>query len=100
KIASADIIINTTSVGMTPQENEMPIPSEFIKPHHVVYDIVYTPKETKLLKTAKTVGAKAVYGDKMVFYGAIPQFELFTDHKAPKDIMQKALEDAERKKHA
>ncbi|MBI2430553.1 MAG: shikimate dehydrogenase, partial [Candidatus Levybacteria bacterium] len=46
KIASADIIINTTSVGMTPQENEMPIPSEFIKPHHVVYDIVYTPKET------------------------------------------------------
>lgn len=98
-ITKAEIIVNTTSVGMEPKPDEMPIPNEFIKPHHIVYDIVYTPKETKLLREAKKIGAKVVYGDKMVFYGAIPQFKLFTGVSAPTDVMQKALENAERIKH-
>lgn len=98
-IAKADIIINTTSVGMEPKQDETPIPTEFIQPHHIVYDIVYTPKETKFLREAKRIGAKIVYGDRMVFYGALPQFELFTGVKAPANIMQEALEKAERIKH-
>lgn len=100
-IKKADIIINATSVGMEPDTDAMPIPEHYIQKHHAVYDIVYTPKETKLLKKAKEKGAKIAYGDKMVFYGALPQFELFTNMDAPRDVMEKALEDAtKRRGHA
>lgn len=98
KIQSCDIVINTTSVGMEPQINDSVIPQEFLNSHQVVYDIVYTPKVTQLLKFAKAVGAKVVYGDKMLLYGALPQFELFTGKKAPYDTMAMALENAERSK--
>ncbi|MBI2074560.1 MAG: shikimate dehydrogenase [Candidatus Levybacteria bacterium] len=99
-IIKADIIINTTSVGMEPKQDETPIPVEYLQSHHIVYDIVYVPKETELLKAAKNLGAKVVYGDKMLFYGAIPQFELFTQNKAPIKEMEKALDlEIERKKN-
>jgi len=50
KFSKADIIINTTSVGMEPNEFDSPIPIDFIQPNQVIFDIVYTPKETALLK--------------------------------------------------
>lgn len=90
-LKKTDIIINTTSVGMEPNINQSPIPADFIESHHIVFDIVYTPKETLLLKLAKSKGAKIVFGDDMVLYGAIPQFELFTGVKAPLAAMKQAL---------
>jgi len=50
KFSKAYIIINTTSVGMEPNEFDSPIPIDFIQPNQVIFDIVYTPKETALLK--------------------------------------------------
>ncbi|MBI4078732.1 MAG: shikimate dehydrogenase [Candidatus Levybacteria bacterium] len=94
KIQGADIVINTTSVGMHPLENEIPIPINYLNKQQVVYDIVYTPKETRFLQLAKNQGARVVYGDTMVLYTAIPQFELFTGVKAPTDVMRSALENA------
>lgn len=91
KISGSDIIINTTSVGMEPKENESPISEDYIHKHHVVFDIVYTPRETKLLQLAKKKGATLVYGDKMLLYGAMTQFELFTGQKAPQKVMEDAL---------
>lgn len=96
EIINADIIVNTTSVGMQPYQDKSPIPIDFISSNHIVFDIVYTPKKTKLLAMAESRGAKIVYGDKMVLYGAVPQFELFTGVKAPFEAMEKALLDAER----
>lgn len=93
-IRGSDIIINTTSVGMYPNETESPLPKEFLKQNQVVFDIVYTPKNTKLLQIAKEVGAQVVFGDTMVLNTAFPQFELFTGMKAPIEIMRKTLEDA------
>lgn len=90
KIANSDIIVNTTSVGMKPIDDS-PIPIDCIRPKHIVFDIVYTPRETRLIRLAKKVGATVVYGDKMVLYGGVRQFELFTGKKAPVDIMRKAL---------
>lgn len=90
-IKKADIIINTTSVGMKPDVEHSPIPKEFMRKGQVVYDIVYTPRETKLLRMAKEVGATVVYGDKMMLYGGKRIFELFTGKKAPVGEMRKAL---------
>ena len=90
-IKSADILINATSVGMHPKIDATPIPKKFLHPKLIIFDIVYNPKETKLIKEAKSIGCKVVYGYKMLLYQAITQFELFTQHKAPIEIMEKAL---------
>lgn len=90
-IEKADIIINATSIGMTPQDWDSPIPAKFVKKNQVVFDIVYTPNETKLLQYAKKKKAVIVYGHKMLLYGVAKQFELFTGKKAPIELMEKAL---------
>lgn len=90
-IKQADIVINTTSVGMEPHEGVSPISENIIHKDHVVFDIVYTPRETKLLQLGKKKSATIVHGDKMLLYGAIAQFELFTGQKAPQKVMEDAL---------
>jgi len=91
EISISDVIINATSVGMEPKNDQSPIPSACINSSHTVFDIVYTPYETKLLEFAKGKKAKIVYGYKMVLYGGMKIFEYFTGQKAPRDIMEKAL---------
>jgi shikimate dehydrogenase len=91
-ISQSDIIINTTSVGMHPNDSESPISRDDIESHHVVFDIVYAPRETMLLKAAKEKGATIVYGDRMLLHGVMSQFELFTGEKAPSDIMEAVLQ--------
>ena len=91
EIKDFDIIINTTSVGMKPLENNMPIPAEFITNKQIVFDIVYVPIETKLLKEAKKRGAKVIHGIEMLLHQGLAQFEIFTDCKAPKEIMRRVL---------
>lgn len=58
EINNFDIIINATAVGMKPFEKEMPIDSKYLTKKQIVFDIVYTPFETKLLKEAKKKGGK------------------------------------------
>ncbi len=89
-----DIIINATSVGMTPKENASAIPSVLLRKNVVVFDIVYTPKETKLIQDAKSAGCTIVYGYKMLLYQAVEQFKLFTKKDAPVAIMEQALVNA------
>lgn len=89
-LRSMDVIINTTSVGMQ-NEYELPIPPEAITSQQVVFDIVYIPKETKLLKQAKKVGARVIYGYKMLLHQAVEQFKLFTGIDPDIDIMEKEL---------
>src|SRR3989344_8894265 len=91
EIKDFDIIINTTSVGMKPLENNMPIPAEFITNKQIVFDIVYVPFETKLLKEAKKRGAKIIHGIEMLLHQGTAQFEIYTGHKAPEKAMRKAL---------
>ncbi|MFC1711535.1 shikimate dehydrogenase [Patescibacteria group bacterium] len=90
-IKSADILINATSIGMSPSKNITPVLKEFLHPKLVVFDIVYNPKETRLIKEAKSVGCKIIYGYKMLLYQAVMQFELFTKQKAPVAVMEKKL---------
>ncbi len=85
---SADILINATSVGMSPNVNHSPVPAEMLKPGLSVFDAVYNPLKTKLLTEAENAGALTVSGlDMLVWQGALA-FELWTGVKAPIGIMK------------
>ncbi len=87
----ASILINTTSVGMTPNVNEIPISPELLPRFQVVMDIVYSPIETRLLREASEAGCKTVRGIKMLLYQGIAQFEFWTGETAPILVMEQAL---------
>jgi shikimate dehydrogenase len=91
EVSNFDIIINATSVGMEPLVNETPINPSFLKKNQIVFDIVYNPKETKLLKEAKKKGVKIIYGLEMLLYQGVAQFEIYTGKKAPIEVMRKIL---------
>lgn len=87
----ADILINTTSVGMTPHDQEIPIDPELLSRFAVVMDIVYAPLETRLLREARARGCQTVDGLQMLHYQGAEQFILWTGHRAPHTVMRQAL---------
>jgi shikimate dehydrogenase len=90
-IGSCDLLVNATPVGMHPKVNECPIEDDYIIPGSaVVYDLVYNPLETKLLKLAKKNGAKAVSGIGMLIRQGALAFSLFTEQEAPISLMKEA----------
>ena len=91
EIKEADIIINTTSVGLNPDKNETPIPKEYIHKGQIVYDVVYGKNETQLIKDAKNQGADTISGIEMLLFQGYAQFKLFTNYDAPVDAMKKAI---------
>ena len=86
-----DIIINATPAGMKPNINSSVIPKEFLRKQMVVFDIVYNPLETKLLKDAKAKGCKTINGVEMLLEQAYKSFEIFTGKKAPRNEIRKAV---------
>ncbi|MBU0999786.1 shikimate dehydrogenase [Patescibacteria group bacterium] len=89
KIKDADIIFNATPLGMHPNENKTPIPKELIRKNQIVFDAVYTPSETKLLRDAKSAGAQIISGTEMFIEQGATQFKLFTGKVVPVDVMKK-----------
>ena len=87
----ADIIIHCTPVGMHPKENASLIPAELFRSGQVVFDIVYTPLETKLLADARSRGLKVIYGVEMFINQAVLQFERFTGVDAPVEVMRRVV---------
>lgn len=85
----ADLLVNTTSVGMTPGTNETPIPAALLRPGLVVYDIVYNPAKTRLLDEAERAGAITISGIDMLAYQGAAAFEKWTGHRAPVDVMRR-----------
>jgi len=77
-IKSADILINTTPVGIYPYIDESPIESSFLHPDLFVYDIVYNPLKTKLLKQAESAGARTLGGLWMLVYQGVESFKIWT----------------------
>ncbi len=63
-----DVLVNTTSVGMSPNIDESPLDAQVLVAHLTVYDIVYNPLETRLLREAKNAGARVVDGLGMLIY--------------------------------
>lgn len=90
-IAGADLLVNCTPVGMHPHVGAQPIPSEWLHAGLFVYDQVYNPLETVLLKAAKAAGARAANGIGMlVFQGAL-SFEIWMGQPAPVEVMEAAV---------
>ncbi|MBI4324746.1 MAG: shikimate dehydrogenase [Chloroflexi bacterium] len=87
----ADVIIHCTPIGMHPKEGASLIPRELFRPGQVVFDIVYTPLETKLLSEAKTCGLKVISGVEMFINQAVLQFERFTGVDAPVEVMRRVV---------
>jgi 3-dehydroquinate dehydratase/shikimate dehydrogenase len=82
-----DFIINCTSVGMTPNVDETPVPAHALSPKTVVFDTVYNPPETRLLREAKAAGCRTISGVDMFIEQAVAQFKLWTGQEAPRDKM-------------
>ncbi len=91
RIDNTDIIIHCSPVGMYPDTLQAVISSEMFGKHHTVFDIVYNPLKTLLLKNAERAGAKTISGIEMFVNQAAFQFELWTERKAPFETMKKVL---------
>ena len=91
-----DMLVNGTSVGMkhTVMEDASPVPQERIVPGALVYDLIYNPEETALLRLAKEVGAKTLGGLPMLVYQGAEAFELWFGRRAPVEAMFKAAREA------
>ncbi|XP_052208339.1 bifunctional 3-dehydroquinate dehydratase/shikimate dehydrogenase, chloroplastic-like isoform X2 [Diospyros lotus] len=85
------ILANTTSIGMQPKIDETPINKEALTPYTLVFDAVYTPKITRLLREAEESGSKIVSGTEMFVGQAYEQFERFTGLPAPKELFRKIM---------
>jgi len=112
KTLDAKLIINCTSIGMKKTEDrrqkteeqmpkagherratrhETPVPAEFLKEDMYVFDMVYNPPETLLLKQAKKIGAKTITGLDMFVNQAAAQFKLFTNQIPDTNLMQQTI---------
>lgn len=87
----ADVIINCTPIGMHPKEGVSLVPAELFRPGQVVFDIVYTPLETRLLADARERGLKTISGVEMFINQAVLQFRQFTGVEAPEDVMRRVV---------
>lgn len=95
QIDQADILVNCSPVGMMPKIDRSPLPKKIkLQKELVVYDLVYNPRETKLLKTAGTAGCKTCSGLGMLVNQGALAFELWVGQKAPVELMYEAAEAA------
>lgn len=84
-----DALINTTAVGMYPHVNESLVPRRYLK-NKLVYDLVYNPLKTKLLREAEECGCPTISGIEMFVNQAATQFKIWTGLEAPIDLMRAA----------
>lgn len=88
---SFTIVVNCTSIGMRPKSDYSPVDADCLTPEMTVFDTVYNPLKTKLLGSAMSIDAKTVNGFKMFVEQAIEQYQILTDEKALKEVIEKVL---------
>jgi shikimate dehydrogenase len=88
----ADLVVNTTSVGLGSEES--PVPAAALRPDMVVMDAVYQPERTRLLRDAEACGARTIPGKWMLVHQAAEQLRLWTGRDAPVDVMARAFDAA------
>lgn len=92
--AEAQILVNTTPIGMYPRTEESPVDDKSMKRFELVVDIVYNPWETKLLKAAKKKGVKTIHGAEMFVQQGAEQIRIWTGLEPPVEVMRKAVKEA------
>lgn len=91
EMEQGDIIINCTPIGMHPKEDASLVPAGLFRPGQVVFDVVYTPLETRLLADARSRGLKVISGVEMFINQAVLQFGHFTGVDAPGEVMRRVV---------
>jgi shikimate dehydrogenase len=92
-ISNLSLLVNTTPLGMTPDIDQSPLPENLSLPSHVfIYDLIYNPHETKLVKDARAQGLSATTGLGMLIEQAALAFELWTGHTASREAMFQSVD--------
>ena len=95
ELAKAKVLVNASAVGLGTDIS--PIPAELLPPEMLVLDLIYTPRETRLLRDAKAAGAAATMnGELMLLHQGAAAFKLWTGQEPPLDLMRERLDEAER----
>ncbi len=88
-----DLIVNTTPLGMTPNTETSPLPEDAtLSKHTFIYDLVYNPRETKLVRDARAQRLNASTGLGMLIEQAALAFEKWTDYNPPRETLYQAVE--------
>jgi len=88
---TCEILINCTPLGMHPNLDETPFEQHWLNDTTLVFDTIYNPEQTLLLKQARERGCPTLGGMDMFIGQAALQFELFTGHQPPRDYMEETL---------
>ncbi len=86
-----NVLVNATSVGMWPKVDATPVPHSLLRAGMVVFDAIYNPIRTRLLREAEQAGAKAASGVEWFVNQAVEQFEIWTGTRAPRELMEQEL---------
>lgn len=89
RVIDGDILVNATPVGMFPEVDKTPIVGKKLRPGTIVFDTIYNPAETKLMREAKAQGCKVIGGLPMFVYQAAAQFKLWTGEVPPLELIEK-----------
>jgi len=90
----ADVLMNASPVGMWPKVDASPVDASVLRAGMVVFDAVYNPQETRLLREARAAGCATVSGLEQFVGQAVEQFELWTEREAPVDLMRQVVLEA------
>jgi shikimate dehydrogenase len=92
-LAETDIVLQCSPIGMHPKEDETILPADLLRQDLVVFDVVYNPRQTRLLKEAEAAGCRVIQGMEMFLGQAYVQFQLWTGVDPPKDVMRRVVEE-------
>jgi shikimate dehydrogenase len=90
QLADTDLIVNATPLGMN-SSDPAPIPARLLAPHHMVFDCVYGPSKTALLRAAEQAGARSANGISMLLHQGALSFSIWFNREPPIEAMRKAL---------
>ena len=90
QLADIDLIVNATPLGMNPTD-PAPIPARLLLPHHIVFDCVYRPSKTALLRAADEAGARGANGLSMLLHQGALSFSIWFNREAPIAAMRSAI---------
>lgn len=93
-LQGADILVQSTSIGMAPETDASLVPKELLRKDLTVFDVVSNPRETKLLKDAEQAGCTRIFAERMLLWQGAIKFTMYTGYEAPIEVMEKALKNA------
>lgn len=93
-LEGASLVVNATSIGMSPGETASPLPPGLLRPGLTVFDTVYRPRQTRLMSEARASGCAVIGGLEMLLEQGVLSFELWTGRAAPREVMRQSAEAA------